>query len=59
MIQTQIELWKKNVWDKQEEVDPGNERDWADLALGYFIGLGMSIEEAEDSVREASKQGLI
>jgi len=58
-MRTQIEMWKKDIWDKQDEVDPGGERDWADLALGYFIGLGMSIEDAENSVREALKEGLI
>ncbi len=57
---TQIERWKKDVWDKQTEVDPDNEtHDWESLALGYFIGLGLSIDDAYDSVREASKQGLI
>jgi hypothetical protein len=57
---TQIESWKRDVWDRQSEVDPDNEtHDWRSLALGYFIGLGLSIEHAEESVREASKQGLI
>ena len=56
---TQIERWKKDVWDKQEDVDPDNELYWESLAFGYFIGLGLSIDDAYDSVREASKQGLI
>ncbi len=59
-MRTQIEAWKKDVWDKQAEVDPDNEtHDWGSLALGYFIGLGMSVEDAEDSVRLADKAGLI
>ena len=59
-MRTQIERWKKDVWDKQGEVDPDNEEHlWKSLALGYFIGLGMSIEDAEESVRMADKEGLI
>jgi len=58
-MRTQIERWKKDVWDKQDEVDPDSELYWRHLALGYFIGLGMSIEDAEDSVRLADKEGLI
>ena len=58
-MQTQIERWKQDVWDKQKDVDPENELYWSHLALGYFIGLGLSIDDAHDSVREASKQGLI
>ncbi len=56
---TQIERWKQDVYDKAEEVDPHSEELWSSLALGYFIGLGMSIEDAEDSVRMADKEGLI
>ncbi len=59
MIQTQIELWKKNVWDKRKDVDPHDELYWESLAYGYFLGLGLSIDEAHDSVHEASKQGMI
>jgi hypothetical protein len=58
-MRTQIEQWKKDVWDKQDEVDPDSQLYWGHLALGYFLGLGMSIEDAEDSVRLADDEGLI
>ena len=58
-MRTQFESWKEDVLDKQEQVDPENELYWSHLALGYFLGLGMSIEDAQDSVRLADKQGLI
>lgn len=59
-MRTQIEQWKHDVWDKQDEIDPSNEEHlWTSLALGYFIGLGESIEEAEESVRMAAEEGLI
>ena len=56
---TQIEQWKRDVWDKQDEVDPEGELYWSHLALGYFLGMGLSLEMAQDSVRLADKQGLI
>jgi hypothetical protein len=58
-MRTQIEKWKIDVWDKREEVDPDNELYWSHLALGYFIGFGMSLEDAQESVRMASEEGLI
>lgn len=58
-MRTQIEQWKKDVWDKREEIDPDNELYWSHLALGYFIGLGLSVDDAQDSVDKAGKQGLI
>lgn len=58
-MQTQIESWKEDVWDKRDGVDPDQDLYWSHLALGYFLGLGLSIDDARDSVREAMKQGLI
>ena len=58
-MRTQFESWKEDVLDKHEEVDPDNELYWSHLALGYFIGLGLSIEDAQDSVRFAQQEGLI
>ena len=58
-MRTQIEQWKHDVWDKQKDVDPDNELYWESLAYGYFLGLGLSVDDAHESVREESKQGLI
>jgi hypothetical protein len=55
-MRTQIEMWKEDVWDKQDEIDPEKELYWNSLALGYFLGLGLSIEDAHESVREAGNQ---
>lgn len=58
-MRTQFEQWKSDVRDKWEEVDPHSEEDWQSLAYGYFLGLGLSIEDAKDSVRLAEKQELL
>ena len=39
-------LWKKEVWDKAEEIDPNDEFYWYSLATGWAIAHGMKIEDA-------------
>ena len=58
-MQTQYEQWKYNVRDKWEEIDPHSEEDWHSLAFGYFLGLGLSVEDAQQSVAKAESEGLI
>lgn len=58
-MRTQIESWKQDVWDKQTKVDPDNKLYWGSLAFGYFLGLGLSIDDALDAVKKADKEGLI
>ena len=41
-----IAAWKKDVFDKSDKVDPGNELDWFSLAIGYFIAKGLNPEDA-------------
>lgn len=42
--------WKLDVVDRSDVVDPVSEHDWRSLALGYAIGKGMSIEQAQDFI---------
>jgi len=34
------EEWKKDVYDRSNDVDPENKEDWYSLALGYALGKG-------------------
>lgn len=43
-----LRLFKENVYDKASLIDPGDEMDWNDLACGYFLALGASIDQATD-----------
>jgi len=43
-----IELWKKEVIDRADEIDPGSELHWPSLAVGWAIAQGMSIDSALD-----------
>ena len=40
--------YKRLVCDQSDEVDSGNERDWFSLSLGFFMGRGLTLDEAHD-----------
>lgn len=40
------EQFKKEVNDRAEEVDPGQEEDWKSLTLGWAIAKGLSPQDA-------------
>lgn len=46
-----IDLWKSEVFDKANEIDPDNERDWYSLCVGWMIGKGYDAETATDFAR--------
>lgn len=52
MSPEQIEKWKKiwknEVYNNVDEVDPNEEFYWKSLAYGFFIGKGLSLEEARE-----------
>ena len=43
-----IELFKKEVTDRSEEVDPCEEEHWGSLTLGWAIAKGLSPEDAKE-----------
>jgi len=40
--------FKKEVYDREIEIDPNADKDWNDLACGFFLGLGATIDQATD-----------
>jgi hypothetical protein len=52
-----VKLWKERIHDKADEVDPDNRRDWEDLAVGFFICLGFSVDESEDLYQQCIDKG--
>lgn len=51
-----INLWKEKVYDKASEIDPDSERDWEDIALGFFLANGFSSDEAYEIYRKCVEQ---
>jgi hypothetical protein len=51
--------WKKEIFDKANEIDPHDEFTWSALAIGFFIGKGKSIAQARDLLREIEELKLI
>jgi hypothetical protein len=43
-----VTRWTREVWDKQEDVDPNNESRWGDLAMGFALGNSLSPDQAVD-----------
>ncbi len=62
-IKEMIKAWKDQIFDKVDEIDCDGTASamivMSDLALGFFIGCGATIEQAENLCRLADKQGLI
>ncbi len=54
-----IQIWKERVYDKQSEVDPGNEEVWKSIALGFAFGLGYQPNEAHKFVRALDNEKLL
>jgi hypothetical protein len=42
------ELFKKEVHDMADEIDPDNSLDWYSLTIGWAIAKGMTPDEAEN-----------
>ena len=52
--------FREEVFCNSDKIDPCNERVWSDLACGFFLGLGASIEVATDYELEcAADRGCI
>lgn len=54
-----LQSWKRDIFDKADDVDPENEYIWDGVAIGYFIGKGQSIESAYRLMRLISNKGWI
>jgi hypothetical protein len=46
-------LYKKHVVARASEVDPDNGFHWEGVALGFFLGLGLDVQEAVTLARSA------
>jgi len=43
-----VDMWKKEVYDKVESIDPDSELHWESLATGWAIAKGMTPDKAID-----------
>ena len=51
--------WCDQVFFNAGNVDPDNAYDWESLAIGFCLGQGLSISEAEEFYIELLKGGLV
>lgn len=50
-----VTAYKKEIVSNAEVIDPDNEMDWEDMAFGWAIGKGLSINEAREFAETAIK----
>jgi len=43
-----VDMWKKEVYDKVESIDPDSELHWESLAIGWALAKGMSPDKSID-----------
>lgn len=48
-----LDKYREKVWEKADAIDPHDERDWHSMALGFFLALGFSIDDAYDLAKDA------
>ena len=51
--------WKLEVCSKAEQVDPFNDYIWRGVAMGWAIGKGMNIEQAQEFVNHLDILNLL
>ncbi len=51
-----VKKFKEEVYDRAKEIDPENERDWFDMAYGYFLGNGVDRDTAFDLALESTNR---
>lgn len=54
-----IELWTRKVFARAKEIDPSNEYDWQDLALGFLLALDFELTRAFDLIERMIDLGVI
>lgn len=46
--------FKRDVFDRFEEIDPGDEQDWFSMAVGYFLAFGVEVQRAYELASPAA-----
>ena len=54
-----VMVWKEKVHDRASEIDPINLELWRSIALGFALGLGYPLAEAQEFVRVIHKEKLL
>ena len=54
-----IDRFTKEVLNRSDEVDFDHQRDWYDLAYGFFLGCTVRAEEATYITNECMKRNLL
>ena len=50
-----LKVWKEQVCDKANDVDPYGERVWSDIFMGLVIGMGGTPDQSRELYTESLK----
>ncbi len=50
-----FDQYNSDIVSKSEEIDPNDQYGWTELAIGYFLGKGVSVHEAKDLADKARR----
>lgn len=53
MLVMLVDLYKEQIVSHAAEIDPSDRHDWESMALGWAIGRGMTVEEADEFASQA------
>lgn len=48
-----LKIWKDKIVDKSQEIDPDSEYVWKGIFIGLVIGMGGTIDQANDLYEDA------
>jgi len=53
-----LHRFQREVCERAGDVDPGGELHWESLAIGFFVGVGLSVDESHRCYLEASRNNF-
>jgi hypothetical protein len=53
-----LKQFHEKIFNNAEEIDPDHDRDWFDLAFGYFLALEFDIDTALEMADSACTGGV-
>ena len=54
-----VEMWRTEIWEYNSIVDPDDKHDWTSLAIGWALGKGYTIKQANVIASRLQAKGLL
>jgi len=54
-----IYMWRTDVYEKRDDIDPNKEHSWEGMSYGYFLALTKDPKRAQSLAHEVYMKGFI